>query len=102
MRQLEEAWNQNMDQQFLPLWINVLYESTMEWFKKWSSGFMCVGRNPHPFGNDRNTICCALTSIMWRSQIMEGKDSPTQLGPKKQEDLGKTVVIMLQMCEPIF
>ena len=30
MRQLEEAWNQNMAQQFFPSWINVLDESTME------------------------------------------------------------------------
>ena len=34
MRQLEEAWNQNKAQQFLPSWINVLYESIMEWFNK--------------------------------------------------------------------
>ena len=30
MRQLEEACNQNMDQQFLPSWINVLDYSMME------------------------------------------------------------------------
>ena len=33
---------------------------------------------------------------------MEGKDRPTELGKKKWEDLGDTVGIMLQMCEPIF
>ena len=38
---------------------------------------------------------------MWRSHIVEGKESPTQLGLKKWEDLGKTFGIMLQMCEPI-
>ena len=32
---------------------------------------------------------------------MEGKVRPTQLGPKKWEDLGKTVGIILQICEPI-
>ena len=32
MRQLEEAWNQNMAQKFFPSWINVLDESMMEWF----------------------------------------------------------------------
>ena len=45
MRQLEEAWNQNMAQQFLPAWINFIDESMMEWFNKWSPGFICVGRN---------------------------------------------------------
>ena len=33
---------------------------------------------------------------------MEGKDRPTELGKKKWEDLGKTVGIMLRICEPIF
>ena len=33
---------------------------------------------------------------------MEGKDRPTELGEKKLEDLGKTVGLMLRMCEPIF
>ena len=67
MRQLEEAWNQNMDQQFFSSWINVLDESMMEWFNTWATGFMCASRNPHPFGNEWHTIYCALTSIMWRS-----------------------------------
>ena len=83
MRQLEEAWNQNMAQQFFPSWINVLDESMMEWFKKWSPGFMCVGRKLHPFGNEWHSICCAITSILWRAQIVEGKDRPTELGKKK-------------------
>ena len=55
MFQLGEAWNHNMAQQFLPSWINVLDESMMGWFNKWSPGFMCVVRKPHPFGNDRHT-----------------------------------------------
>ena len=66
MRQLEEAWNQTMAQQFLPSWINVLDDSMIEWFNKWSTGFMCVGRKPYPLGNERHTICCALTTILWR------------------------------------
>ena len=101
MRQLEEAWNQNMDQQFLPSWINVIDEY-MKWSNKWAPGFLCVGRKPHPFGNEWHTFCCALTTILWRAQIVEGKDRPTELGKKKWEELGKTVGLMLQICEPIF
>jgi hypothetical protein len=64
---------------------------------------MCVGRKPHPFGNKRHTICCALTSILWRAQIVEGKDHPHQLGPRKEHaELGKAVGLMLRMCEPIY
>ena len=33
---------------------------------------------------------------------MEGKDRPTELGKKKWEELGKTVGLMLRMCESIF
>ena len=75
MRQLEEDWNQNMAQQFLPSWINVFDDFMIEWFNKWSPGFICVGGKPHPFGNEWHTICCALISILWRAQIVEGKDS---------------------------
>ena len=63
---------------------------------------MCVGHKTHPFGNERHTICCALTSILRRAQIVEGKDRPPELGMKKWEELGKTVGLMLRMCEPIF
>ena len=33
---------------------------------------------------------------------MEGKDRPTELGKNKWEELGKTIGLILQMCEPIF
>ena len=102
MSQLEEAWNHNMVQHFFPSWINVIDDSMMEWFNKWDRGFMCVVCKPHPFVNKRHTICCALTSIMWRAQILEGKYKPTQLSPKKWEEMGKTVGLMLRMCETIF
>ena len=74
---LEEAWNQNMAQQFFPSWINALDEYIMEWFNKCVPGFMYVVGKLHPFGNEWHTICCALTSILWRAHIVEGKDRPT-------------------------
>ena len=64
MRQLEEAWNQNMALQFFPSWINVLDYSMMDWFKKWATGFMCVGRKLHAFVNEWHTIFCSITSIL--------------------------------------
>ena len=91
-----------MAQQFLSSWINFLDNSMMELLNKWAPRFMCAGRKTNPFGNERHNICCALTSILWKEQIVEGKDRPTQLGKKKWEDLGKNVGLMLQMCEPIF
>ena len=60
-------------------------KSVMDWFNKRSPRFICVGRKLHPFGNERHTICCALTSILWRTQIVEGKDRSTELGKNKWE-----------------
>ena len=74
----------------------------MDLFNKWAPGFMCVSLKPHPFGNERHTICCALTSILWSAQIVEGKYRPTELGKNKWEELGKTVGLMLRICEPAF
>ena len=34
--------------------INVHDESIMEWYNVFASSFMCVGRKPHPFGNERH------------------------------------------------
>ena len=78
-----------------PSCINVLDESMMKWFIKWAPGFMFVGRKPHLFVNERHTIFCALSYILWRAQIVEGKYRPTQLGPNKWEELGKNFGLML-------
>ena len=61
MRQMEEARNKNMVDEFNPSRINVLENSMMEWYNKISPGFMCVGRKPHPFGNEHHAIYCGLT-----------------------------------------
>ena len=63
MRKMEESWNLNMSEEFNPSCINVLYEGMMEWFNKYTPIFMCVGRKPHPFGNEERTICCGLAYI---------------------------------------
>ena len=70
MRQMEESWNKNMEDEFNPGWINALDEIMMEWFNKYSNGFMCFGRNPHLFGSDRHTIFCGFTSILWIAHIV--------------------------------
>ena len=34
MRQWEEAWNNNMEDEFSPSWVSVLDDSMMEWLNK--------------------------------------------------------------------
>ena len=101
-RKIEEAWNLNMAEQFNPQWINVLDESMMECFGKYAPRFMFVGRKPHHFVNERHTICCGLTFVLWIYQIVEGKDIPQSLGQKEYNQLVKTVSLMLRICRPIF
>ena len=92
----------NIDGEFDPSWNNVLDKIMMEWFIKYVPVFVCVGHKHHPFVNERHAICCSLTSILWRDQIMEGKYFPQQLFKKEYDELGKTVSLMLRMCRPIF
>ena len=91
-----------MAEEFNPSWINVLYKIMMEWFNNVFPGFMCVGRKNHPFGNERHTIYCGLTYILWEAQTVEGKYFPWPLGQKEYNELGKTGSLMLRMCRPIF
>ena len=58
-----------MYEEFNPSCINVIDESMMDLFNKYAPIFMCVGRKPHQFGNERHAICCGLMSILCRSQI---------------------------------
>ena len=85
---------------FHPSYINVLDESMMEWFNKYTPG--CVGSKPHPFGNERNANFCGLVSILLRVQILEVKDRPVPLGQKEYNEFVKTLSVMLRMCGPIF
>ena len=71
-----------MDEGFNPSWINVMEKIMIECFNKYAPGFIFVGRKHHPFGNEIHTICCVAPSILWRSQIVEGKYRPQQLVQK--------------------
>ena len=64
--------------------------------------WMVVPRKPHPFKNEYHTICCAEAGIMYQLELVEGKDCPRELGPKKYNSYkGKTVGLMCCMTVPI-
>ena len=102
MRQWDEAWNKNTEDEFITSWVSVLDKSMIEWLNKYCPGFLCVGRKPHPFCNERHTISCALTSILFRALIVKGKDRPKELGQNKYSDLGRTVGVMLWMYMTLY
>ena len=63
---------------------------------------MCVGRNTHPFGNERHTIDCGLSKIMWFEEIVEGRDFPRERGRSDFDDIGKTAGTILRCTRPIW
>ena len=102
VRQMLDAWNTNMMEQFTPSWVNCLDESMSTWTNKYSCpGWMFVPRKPWPFGNEYHTVCCSLSGILWQMELVEGKDSPSQIVPKFSKE-GKTVGLLLRVLEPIF
>lgn len=53
-----EAWNENMDGNFLASWILCLDESMSKWLLQYTCpGYMCVPRKPWAFGNEYHSIC---------------------------------------------
>jgi Transposase IS4 len=79
VRQMIQAWNDNMAANFRPGWISCLDESMSPWTSKWTCpGWMFVPRKPHPMGNEYHSFCCGLRGIMWGIELVEGKDAPPQ------------------------
>ena len=65
-------------------------------------GFVFYPRKPWETGNEYHTIACGLTSIIFRMELVEGKDRPSQLPPLQYNDRGgKTVGLLLRMTRPI-
>ena len=81
-----------------------------EFFDQFCPGFMVVPRKPHPFGNEYHTICDGDQGrpILWWAKIQEGKDRPKKSDGSwafrsefEVSGNSKTVVLMLEMTEPI-
>ena len=97
------AWKRNMEEQFIPGWINCLDESVMKWLNQWTCpGFMVIPRKPWPFGNEWHDIVCGSSKILWNLELREGKDRPSWHEPKEYENLGVTVGLMMRICKPIY
>ena len=62
---------------------------------------MCDGRKPHPFGNDRHTIACGLSTIMCFIEIVEGRYRPCGRRGPDFDEIGKTVVTIMRCTRPI-
>ena len=63
---------------------------------------MCVGRKPHPFGNERHTISCGLSEIICFLEIVEERDRPREHRRPEFDEIGKTLGTMLRCIRPIW
>jgi hypothetical protein len=91
VRVMQDRVNGHLAITFRPSWRNVGDESiNSKLDPKNCPGFMCVGRKPHPFGNEYHTNCCAETKIMFFMEIVEGKVSPC-LRARKCDTFSDTV-----------
>jgi len=104
VRKLIDAWNANMDDKFTPGYLSCLDESMVEWLNRLTCpGFMWVQRKPHPYGNEYHTIADAASKIIYRVELMEGKDAPPQRPPADPTVPGKpTVGLMERMTKPLW
>ena len=93
----------NMNDNFIPGYMNCLDESMSMWTNKFTCpGFMFVPCKPWPFGNEYHTVCCCSSGIMWGIDLVEGKDHPQQLRIQQYDNFGSTVGLLLQMLSPIY
>ena len=83
-----KAWNEKMKRVFLVGWITYLDES----LSIWTNGLTCPDyvfcqRKLYPFGDEYHTITCGICVICFGSDMVEGKDRPSELptDPKTQK-----------------
>ena len=102
VRELINAWNENMADKFIPSWASCLDESMSVWLAKCTCpGWMCVERKPHPFGNQCHSICCGLSGIMHAIELVEGNDEPPERPRPTYSEEGPTGGLLLRLTRPI-
>ena len=104
VRDILQAWKDNMFHHFIPGWVNCLDESMSFWSNMFTCpGFMFVPRKPWPFGNEYHTICCGLSGILFDLELVEGKDAPPERPAPEFESLGgKTVGLLLRLTKALW
>ena len=77
---ISTLWNENIRNVFQSSWIACLDESMSIWFNRWTCPrwISVPCKKPHPFGNEYHSICCGVTGIMFRVDLVEGKDRPRE------------------------
>jgi hypothetical protein len=87
---------------FFPSWMSCLDKSMSSWTRKWTyPGFMYIPRKPHSMGKEYHSIWCGISGIMFRIELVEGKNGPPEVH-KQFEEKGKTAGLLLRFYKGIF
>jgi hypothetical protein len=102
-----DAFNNHMDESYIPLWLNCLDKSMNSWLNEFCPGFMCVPWKPHPFGNKYHSIANGDKGkpIMWRVKLVKGKDRLKKVNGsqafllefEQMSKMAKTIVEMMKL-----
>ena len=70
IQELIVAWNKNMDENFIPSWINAIDESMSKWLNEYTClVFMFVPCKLWKFGNEYHDAGCGLSDIIWQVDL---------------------------------
>ena len=76
VRQMLQAFNDNMARIFLSSWVICLDESMSIWHNKFTCpGWIYCPCKPQPFGNEYHTACCGKSNILFLLELVKGKAS---------------------------
>ena len=102
VKNMLQAWNESMVEQFTPSWVSCLDESMNTWTNKYTyPGWMFAPRKLWSFGMS-TMACYSLLGLFWQLELVEGKDGPSTIIQKFNVKSRKTVGLLLQMFESIF
>ena len=74
VRGLIDAWNSNMEENFIPSWMNAIDKSMSKWVNEYTCpGFMCVPCKPWKFGNEYHDAGCTMSDIIWHVDLREAR-----------------------------
>ena len=97
-----QAWNNNMVSIFKASWASCLNVSMSIWFNQWTCPVFFCPRKLHPYGNEYHTIFCAICGIMYRFELVMGKDSPFWASNDSTNAKGNTVGLLLRLCKSLY
>lgn len=102
VREMEDCFNDPYECEYVSSYLTCLDESMAIWLNQYCPGWMCVPRKPHPFGNKRHTLADTYPNVIFRSELVEGKDRPEVLGKREFAEKGETVGTMLRLSKPLW